>query len=65
MRWIGGNAVFWGAVLAQVLVIAMFFFLNGYLWYNLIGCVACMLFSALLQAALFRPSHPPGPPRTA
>ena len=62
LRWIGGTAVFWGAVLAQVLVIAMFSFSDiSYLWYNLIGCVACMLFSVLLQAALFRPSHPARP----
>jgi len=53
LRRVGGTAVFVAAVAAQVLVIAMFFSLSiGYLWYNLIGCAACLLFSVVLQAAL-------------
>ncbi len=52
-RRVGGNAVFFAAVAAQVLVIAMFLSLNiGYLWYNLIGCAACIALSLLLQAVL-------------
>src|SRR2546423_1723910 len=52
-RRVGGNAVFFAAVAAQTLVIVMFFSLNiGYLWYNLIGCAACIGFSLLLQALL-------------
>ena len=52
-RGVGGNAVFFAAVGAQALVIVMFLSLNiGYLWYNLIGCAACIAFSMLLQAAL-------------
>jgi hypothetical protein len=31
----------------------MYFSLNiGYLWYNLIGCAACIAFSVALQALL-------------
>ncbi|TMH65089.1 MAG: sodium:solute symporter [Betaproteobacteria bacterium] len=53
VRRVGGSAVFFAAVAAQALVIAMFFSLNiGYLWYNLIGCAACIGFSLLLQAVL-------------
>jgi Na+/proline symporter len=53
LRHVGGNAVFTAAVVAQALVIVMFFSLNiGYLWYNLIGCAACVAFSLVLQALL-------------
>ena len=59
LRWIGGTAVFLAAVAAEALVIAMYFSLNiGYLWYNLIGCAACIVLSLALQAAL--PSRPAG-----
>jgi SSS family solute:Na+ symporter len=53
LRRVGGSAVFFAAVAAQVLVILMYFSLSiGYLWYNLIGCAACIAFSASLQAVL-------------
>jgi Na+/proline symporter len=52
-RRVGGSAVFFAALTAQALVIVMFLSLNiGYLWYNLIGCAACIAFSLLLQAVL-------------
>ena len=58
LRRVGGSAVFFAAVTAQALVIVMYFSLNiGYLWYNLIGCAACIVLSLALQAAL--------PPRRA
>ena len=53
LRRVGGHAVFFAAVTAQTLVIVMYFSLNiGYLWYNLIGCAACIGFSVALQAIL-------------
>jgi Na+/proline symporter len=53
LRRVGGNAVFFAAVTAQALVIVMYFSLNiGYLWYNLIGCTACIALSLALQAVL-------------
>ena len=53
LRRVGGSAVFFAAVTAQALVIVMYFSLNiGYLWYNLIGCAACVVFSVALQAVL-------------
>ena len=52
-RRVGGPAVCFAAVTAQALVIVMYFSLNiGYLWYNLIGCAACIGLSVALQAAL-------------
>ncbi len=55
LKWVGGTAVFWAALAAQTLVIVLYNTLSiSYLWYNLIGCAACMLFSVLIQ--LFRPA---------
>jgi len=52
-RRVGGSAVFAAAVAAQALVIAMYLSLSlGYLWYNLIGCAACIGLSVALQAVL-------------
>jgi solute:Na+ symporter, SSS family len=52
-RRVGGSAVFFAALTAQALVVLMFLSLNiGYLWYNLIGCAACIAFSLLLQMVL-------------
>jgi SSS family solute:Na+ symporter len=52
-RRVGGPAVCLAAVTAQALVIVMYFTLNiGYLWYNLIGCAACIAFSVALQTLL-------------
>ena len=46
LRWVGGTAVFWAALAAQTLVFVLYFSLSiSYLWYNFIGCAACVLFS--------------------
>jgi Na+/proline symporter len=54
-----GTAVFWAALTAQTLIIAIFLLRNhfpilkfSYLWYNVIGCAACVVFSLVLQAML-------------
>jgi SSS family transporter len=53
LRRVGGSAVFFAALAAEGLVIVMYFSLNiGYLWYNMIGCAACVVFSLALQAVL-------------
>jgi hypothetical protein len=53
VRRVGGAAVFWAALAAQALVFVLYFKLTiSYLWYPLIGCAACVLFSLVLQAAL-------------
>ncbi|GAB4408017.1 MAG: hypothetical protein OHK0039_10850 [Bacteroidia bacterium] len=62
---IGGNAVFWAAVLAELLVAACFFLPQrlpdtfgwldiGYLWFNLIGCLLVVVFGALFQVVQWR-----------
>lgn len=53
LKRVGGTAAFWSAVAAQLLVFVLFFTLSiSYLWYNLIGCAACVAFSLVLQAVL-------------
>ncbi len=60
LRWIGGTAVFWGALAAQALVFVLYFSLSiSYLWYNFIGCAACVLFALLLQALRGSGHHGP------
>jgi SSS family solute:Na+ symporter len=55
-RRVGGTAVFWGAIAAQALVFALYSTLKiSYLWYNLIGCAACVILSLGLQ--LFLPTR--------
>jgi SSS family solute:Na+ symporter len=58
---VGGSAVFWAALAAQLVVIAIFVLGKifpaheiGYLWLNPIGCAACVLFSLALQKLLPR-----------
>ncbi|HWX19790.1 MAG TPA: sodium:solute symporter [Candidatus Binatia bacterium] len=53
LRRVGGSAVFWAGLAAEALVLVFHFtHLISYLWYNLIGCAACVLFSLLLQTLL-------------
>jgi Na+/proline symporter len=56
LRRVGGHAVFAAALIAQATVLAAFFGFDrlGYLWYNLIGCVLCVMLSLLLQTVLPR-----------
>ena len=50
LKKVGGTAVFWGAIAAQLVVFGLYFSLSiSYLWYNLIGCAACVAFSLVLQ----------------
>jgi len=53
IKRVNGNAIFWAALLAQALVFILYFNLSiSYLWYPLIGCVACVFFSLILQAII-------------
>lgn len=53
LPWIRGTAAFWAAVAAQLLVFVLYAQLPiSYLWYNVIGCAACLVFSMGLQAVL-------------
>ena len=59
LKRVGGTAVFWSAVIAQTLIFALYFLRHrfpaldiSYLWYNLIGCAACVGLSVLLEVLL-------------
>jgi len=59
MRNVRGSAVFFAAVIAQTLVLVLFFTSSiGYLWYNVIGCTAVLLFAWILQLTVFRNTQP-------
>ena len=50
IKHVGGTAIFWAALVSQALVFILYFSLNiGYLWYNFIGCMACVLLSLIIQ----------------
>jgi solute:Na+ symporter, SSS family len=55
MKRVFGSAVFFAGVVAQTIVLVLFFTTSiGYLWYNLIGCVLVLFFAWVLQQTLFR-----------
>ena len=57
LKRVGGTAVFWAALISQAFVFVLHFsHVISYLWYNPIGCAACVGISIVLQAAL--PSKP-------
>ena len=57
LRSVRGSAVFFAALLAQCLVLILFWSLSiSYLWYNLIGCAAVLVFSLALQRTIFAKS---------
>jgi Na+/proline symporter len=59
LRNVRGSAVFFAALFAQCLVLILFWTLNiSYLWYNLIGCAAVLVFSLALQRTIFAKSSP-------
>jgi SSS family transporter len=50
VKSVKSNAVFWAAILAEIIVIyAWWIDLTAFLWLNLIGCVAVILIGLLLQ----------------
>jgi len=53
LRRVGGTAIFWAALAAQALVFILYGTLSiSYLWYNVIGCAACMVLGLVLQSVL-------------
>lgn len=56
LKRVGGTAIFWAALCAQMLVFILYFNLKiSYLWYPLIGCASCIALSLGFQQFL-RPS---------
>lgn len=50
LKKVGGTAVFWSAIVAQLLIFAMYLSSSiSYLWFPLIGCTTCVILSLLLQ----------------
>lgn len=50
MKWIKGNAVFIAALIAEVVVIGVYYLdIISFLWLNVIGAVAVPLFATLIQ----------------
>jgi len=62
IRGIRGTAVFWGGLVAQVVVLVLFFTVPdstlSYLWYNVIGCITCICVSAIIQQVVKSPNAP-------
>jgi SSS family solute:Na+ symporter len=59
LKRIGGTAVFSGALGAQALVLVLFWQLNiSYLWYNVIGCFACVILAMIVQVGVGRNPNP-------
>jgi len=55
IRRVTGSAVFFAALIAQMLVFVLFATTNiGYLWYNFIGCAAVLILAPVLQQTIFR-----------
>jgi Na+/proline symporter len=67
IKRVGGTAIFYAAITAQILVLAGYFgrLPISYLWYNLIGCAACVMISLILQALLGGGKMKPDETRTA
>lgn len=50
LKWVGSRAVFIAALIAQALVIGLYFVSTiGFLWYNVIGCLVVMLVATVLN----------------
>jgi SSS family solute:Na+ symporter len=55
MKRIGGNAVFIAALIAEVIVISVYYLdIISFLWLNVIGAIAVILISYLLQLMFFK-----------
>ncbi|MBS1995892.1 MAG: sodium:solute symporter [Cyanobacteria bacterium SZAS LIN-2] len=53
IKRIGGTAIFWAALTAQMLVFVLYFTQTiSYLWYPLIGCAACIIIGLILQGTI-------------
>jgi len=69
LKQVGGTAVFWAAVISQSVIFALYLLRHAfpaldisYLWYNLIGCAACVILGLVLQVALDGASQSKGRP---
>ena len=62
IKHVAGTAAFWAALVAQALVLVLYIELTiSYLWFNAIGCAACIVFGLLFQAVLDSTRPTPNP----
>lgn len=55
LKRVGGHAVFAGAIIAEIIVIGVYYLnLLSFLWLNLIGAVAVVIFSFIIQVLFCR-----------
>ena len=64
IKWVKGQAVFIGALMSQALILLVHFKNGegilgfhwdiGFLWYNALGCIAVMVFAAVIQVVMPR-----------
>ncbi len=58
LKRVGGNAVFWAAILGEVLVIAVYQAkVVSFLWLNAVGAIAVPIIAVLFQLILAKPKH--------
>jgi solute:Na+ symporter, SSS family len=54
IKKVGGNSVFIAALIAELIVLLLFFFTDiPYLWFNFIGCMIVIFLSLIFEASLF------------
>jgi hypothetical protein len=57
IKHIKGNAVFWGAVVSELIIITIYNMqIVSFLWLNLIGAVLVLFISWIFQLLMKRPS---------
>src|SRR5690625_6234026 len=50
IKRIGANAVFYAALMAEAIVLIMYFSMDiGFLWFNVIGCAGVVILGLLIQ----------------
>ncbi len=55
VKHVRGNAIFFGALISQATVIALYLFSDiGYLWFNVIGCALVVVLGLALQTVMPR-----------
>ena len=60
LKKVGGTAVFWGAVVAEICVVAIWLSdIMAFLWLNVVGCVLVMIFAMLFQVFGRQPAKNP------
>jgi hypothetical protein len=53
LKRIGGKAVFWGAIITEILVIGIYAIdVISFLWLNVIGCLLVLLIAGIIQVFL-------------